>query len=106
MTKVEYYFYETFNVDAMIPTDTLHSLGESGWILCAVEVMDKSRRYTFANVVVEDDVVEDDVKITLFDREPNAEEMDEYQSLSESGKLRPGNPEFGDFLSRYLSNDQ
>ena len=50
MTRVEYYFYETTNIEAMIATDTLHRLGEKGWILCAVETLKTTRRYTFARV--------------------------------------------------------
>lgn len=54
MVHVEYYFYETYNVEGLISTERLHSLGAKGWILCAVETLDLTRRYTFARVKEDD----------------------------------------------------
>lgn len=54
MQQLEYYFYETYNIESLISTDLLHTLGAEGWTLRAVETLDRIRRYTFTRIKEDD----------------------------------------------------
>jgi len=47
---IEYYFFETYNLEGLISTELLHSLGAEGWTLRTVETISRTRRYTFTRV--------------------------------------------------------